>query len=177
MFGDSISPVWAVVVAALTGALAGLLGGYVQRRWEERNRQVERIADVCVRLLSAPLIMMFPLGTYASPSIRRFFRFRTRYAFAYFFPRLEASLEEIARAKSELDLKVADIHVRNAANQLLEASSRFVELATDERAPHSQAIDDATANLSEARTELEVVTSAYLAKARRTLIGRVLKRR
>lgn len=163
------SSAWPIVTAAAVGALAGLVGGYVQRRWEERNRRAEALEDVVVQLLSASLMPIAEIGWYASPAARRYLRFRTRYAIEAILRPLTSISASIAEAKSRLDLMVKSERLSEAANEVLESITQFVEVISEVRPPKDRDIERALDGITVARNEFLVVSREVLQSNRRLL--------
>jgi hypothetical protein len=176
MSSPDISEPWAVVVAALLGGCAVLLGGYVHRRWEEADRQRDAVEEVCQRLLSAPLALIFEIGWFAEPAARRFYRFRHRLLVDSLFAASRRALGGISEAKSMLDLKVSEPSLLSKADDLLESCRDFTEIALRESPPSKREVERARKAISKARNEFLLVANRFTSGRSRTVRRLALKR-
>jgi len=93
-------------VAAAVGAVAVLLGGWVDRRWQRRSRREDRFEAVLASLLSETLTTLFEPGLWADRNIRRMAKVSWT---MWTYPRellsqLRRAVGEIASAESQIRL-------------------------------------------------------------------------
>lgn len=170
----TLSATWAVVVAAVVGGMAGIGGSFVQRRWEARSLATQNLHDLCVKVASATLMLIFDIGWYADRDARRFLRWRRKCAVGLLRQPLREAAWEIAHAKSELDLLVTDEELHSATDSLLAACRDYSALVMDVAQPEEQTVANAVDALGEARKAFLRVAAPYLARQRRTWLGRFL---